>query len=104
MEELNWFVNTLRAYFNVNAHPKEISYEGTELHKDEIDEFLVPQELIKNMPETLIFETMLFYDDEGIEWLGAVALHPDTKESCLQVVLKDGEPVLRKLVEKEHDK
>ncbi|MBG9545520.1 hypothetical protein ABE29_23045 [Cytobacillus firmus] len=104
MEQLNWFVSILKVNFNVNAHLKEVSYESTELHLDEIDESLVPQELIKNMPETLIFETMVFYDNEGTEWLGAVALHPDTKESCLQVVLKDGEPVLRKLVEKENDK
>lgn len=104
MEELNWFVNILRAYFNVNVHLEGVSYEATELHVDEIDESLVPQELIKNLPETLIFETMLFYDDEGTEWLGAVALHPDTRESCFQVVLKDGEPVLRKLVEKENGK
>ena len=56
------------------------------------------------MPEALIFETMLVYDEEGTEWLGVVALHPETNEWCLQVILKEGEPVLRELVEKENGK
>lgn len=104
MEEVNWFVGILKDKFHVQVNHDQVSYEGTELYVDEIDELLVPKELMENMPEALIFETMLVYDEEGTEWLGVVALHPETNEWCLQVILKEGEPVLRELVEKENGK
>lgn len=101
MEELNWFVETLENEFQIEVERGQISYEGNELYLDEIDESLIPSEMFKNLPEAMLFETMLYEDLEKTEWLGVIALHPETNEWCLQVILKNGKPVLRKKVEKE---
>ncbi|MFC6040523.1 hypothetical protein ACFPYN_13940 [Paenisporosarcina macmurdoensis] len=96
MEELNWFVDTLENEFQVKMDRRQISYEGNELYLDEIDESLIPSEMFDSLPESLLFETMLYEDDIKTEWLGVIALHPKTNEWCLQVILKDGVVVLRK--------
>jgi hypothetical protein len=104
MEELDWFVSVLDNKFQVKVNQDQIGYEGTELYLDEIDESLIPKELTINLPEALLFETMLFEDEGGTEWLGVIALHPETNDWCLQVILKDGVPVFRQLVKEENDK
>jgi hypothetical protein len=102
MKEINWFVETLQKEFLVEGDRNQISYEGNELYLDEIDESLVPSEMTKGLPEALLFETMIFEDSEGTEWIGIIAIHPDSREWLLQVLLKDGVSVLRKRIEKEN--
>ncbi|WP_108668939.1 hypothetical protein [Peribacillus acanthi] len=102
MEELEWFVSILENEFDVKVEMNQISYEGNELYLDEIDESLIPREMFEDLPESLLFETMLIEDQQGTEWLGIIALHPETYEWCLQMILKDGVPVLRRLVDKEN--
>lgn len=103
MDELKWFVEKLENEFQVKVEREQIGYEGNELYLDEIDESLIPSEMFENLPESLLFETMLFEDSLQGEWLGVIALHPETSEWCLQVILKDGVPVLRKLIEEENE-
>ncbi|URM33401.1 hypothetical protein LLY41_02650 [Cytobacillus firmus] len=101
--ELDWFVETLQCNYKVKVDSEQISYEGNELYLDEIDESLIPSEMLNDLPQSLLFETMLYEDASGTEWLGVIALHPRTNEGCLQVILKDGEPVLRKRKERQKD-
>jgi hypothetical protein len=100
MKELDWFVNTLQMEFSVEVTKNQIGYEGNELYLDEIDEAIVPVEMMKHFPKSLLFEMMMVEDQEGVEWIGVVTFHPDSREWLLQIILKDGEPVLRKLVGK----
>jgi hypothetical protein len=97
LDEIKWFIHVLISQFDVKVDENQISYEGNELHLDEIDDSLVPSELTKDLPDTLFFETMKIDDKDRTEWLGIIALHPETYEWYLQVILKDGEPVLRLL-------
>jgi hypothetical protein len=60
--------------------------------------------LTEDMPEKLLFETMVFDDEEGTEWLGLIALHPETRKWLIQVILKDGDSVLRKRIDRENEK
>jgi hypothetical protein len=101
VKELDWFVKTLEYEFQVEAERGQIGYEGNELYLDEIDESLIPPNMLDNLPKSLLFETMVFDSEEGTEWIGVIALHPETREWCLQVILKNGEPVLRRKVGKE---
>jgi hypothetical protein len=103
MEEINWFVETLEKEFLVEVDKEQISYEGNELYLDEIDESLLPSNMMNGLPESLLFETMVFEDSKGTEWIGIIALDPNSREWLLQMILKDGVPVLRRLVEKEND-
>jgi hypothetical protein len=102
MKEINWFVEALEKEFLVEVNKDQISYEGNELYLDEIDDSLVPSEMTEGLPEALIFETMIFEDNEGTEWIGIIAIHQSSREWLLQVVLKDGVPVLTKRIEKEN--
>lgn len=100
MKELDWFVQTLEDEFQIVADRNQISFEGNELFLDEIDESLIPSEMATGLPESLLFETMLFEDNQGAEWIGAIASHPENRECLIEIILKDGEPILRKRVEK----
>lgn len=100
MKELDWFVNVLKSEFNVKVVKQFLSFEGNVLYVDEIDEALIPSELIDELPKNLLFETMMYVDD-GVEWLGAIIMHPDTRKWLIQFILKDGEVVLRNHLGKE---
>ena len=96
MKELDWFVRTLESEFQIEGDKRQISYEGSELYLDEIDESLIPSDMLNGLPEPLLFEMMVFDCEDGTEWLGIVAMNIETREWYLQMILKDGEPVFRK--------
>lgn len=96
MRELDWFVETLEQNHAVKVNRNHISYEGNELYLDEVDESFIPHEMAEALPEKLLFETMMFDDEDGTEWIGAIAFRPNSPEWLLQILVKDGEPVLRK--------
>jgi hypothetical protein len=102
VKELDWFVQMLKDEFRVESNRNQISFEGNELYLDEIDESLIPKEMAKGLPEKLLFETMLVEDNQGTEWIGAIASHPNSREWLIKIILKNGEIVLRKLVGKEN--
>jgi hypothetical protein len=98
VKELDWFLTTLECEFKVQVDREEVSYEGIQLYLDEIDESLIPPDMLLNLPESLLFETLMFDSYDGTEWLGIVAMDVETKEWYLQVILKDGKPVLQKRI------
>lgn len=100
MKELNWFVKTLECEFSIEVNCDQVSYEGNLLCLDEIDESLIPLETKHNLPDPLLFEMMMFIGEDGTEWIGAIAFYPDSREWLIKIILKDGEPILRKLVAK----
>ena len=103
MKELDWFVRILESEFHIEGDKRQISYEGSELYRDEIDGLLIPSDMLNGLPDPLLFETMVFDDEDGTEWLGIIAMDLETREWYLQMILKDGEPVFRKRIEKEND-
>lgn len=100
MKELDWFVETLEGKFEVKVDLEQISYEGNELYLDEIDESLIPSEMLSDLPESLLFETMVFDGEDGTEWLGIIGMQIESREWHLEVILKEGEPVLRRRIRK----
>jgi hypothetical protein len=96
VKELDWFVKTLTCEFRVEVERGKIGYESIELTLEEIDENIIPQDMLDNLPESLLCETMVFNSEEGTEWLGVIALHPETREWCIQAILKNGVSILRK--------
>jgi hypothetical protein len=101
LKELDWFITTVECEFKVQADREEVSYEGIQLYRHEIDESLIPSDMLLNLPESLLFETLVFDSPNGTEWLGIVAMDVESKEWYLQVILKDGEPVLQKRIKGE---
>jgi hypothetical protein len=103
MNELDWFVTTLESDFGVEVVKDQVSSEANELYLDEVDEAFVPNKLREGLPESLIFETMLYEDQQGTEWIGVIGYPLDTRKWHLQIILKNEESVLSKRVEKEND-
>jgi len=98
-KEIEWFINTLQSQFGINVDPESIGYEAVELGLDEVEDFFVPSELFEEVPTSLLYETMVYDDRLDNLWVGAIALfHPDSPEWCLQVITKNGEMVLRKVL------
>lgn len=94
--ELEWFVRTLASKFHVLVSTREVAVEAVELGIDEVDESHLPLEVVKHLPETLLYELMIVDDAESTEWVGAVAFHPNSPEWCLQIITQNGEVVFRK--------
>lgn len=93
--ELEWFINTMRKEFGVHVEITEIGYEALELYTNEVENFFVPSELFEEVPESFIYELMIFDDEEENVWVGAIAFFPNSPDWCLQVITKNGEMVLR---------
>ncbi|MDN3436496.1 hypothetical protein QMA04_00255 [Planococcus sp. APC 3900] len=98
--EIQWFMETLKKEFHIRVESKEIALEATELGMDEVDNSYIPSELFASLPETFLYEIMIVDDEYSNEWIGAIAFHPDTPEWCLQLILKNGDLLIRKLLPK----
>ena len=96
--ELQWFVDTLQNDFGLEVDANDIGLEAIELGTDEVEDFFVPSELLDELPETLVYEIMVVDDEQNNEWVGAIAFHPDSSNRCLQVIMKNGEKVHRKVL------
>jgi len=96
--EMKWFLDTLKVRFNVELTAKEISVEATELGMSEVESFFVPGELFEVAPETLVYEIMVVEDDTENEWVGGIAFYPHRPNWCLQVIMKNGELVVRNVL------
>ena len=96
--EVQWFIDTLRKDYGIRVSSQEVGYEGLELGMDEVDEMFVPYELFEVPPSTLLYELMVVEDSEGNVWSGTIAFYPQSPEWCLQVITKNEQLLLRKLL------
>jgi len=96
--EVQWFIDTLRKDYGVRITAQEVGYEGLELGMDEVDEVFIPHELFELPPTTLLYELMIVEDSEGNLWSGMIGFYPNSPEWCLQVITKNDEVQLRKLL------
>jgi len=96
--EVHWFIHTLRKDYGVKVTAQEVGEEGLELGMDEVDAVFIPQELFEVTPTTLLYELMVVEDKEGNLWSGTIGFYPNSPEWCLQVITKNDEVQLRKLL------
>lgn len=96
--ELEWFLDTLRGEFGVEVDVSDIGTEATTLGITDVEDFYVPNEVLDNPPETLLYEIMIVDDEFANVWVGVIAFYPDSPEWCLQVVTKNDEIVFRNVL------
>lgn len=96
--EVNWFVRILRKDYGIKVTAQDVSTEGLELGMDEVDAAFIPQELFEVIPSTLLYELMIVEDSEENVWCGTIGYYPNSPEWCLQVITKNDEVQLRKLL------
>lgn len=94
--ELQWFLDTMREKFGVIAEADAIGVEAVELGLDEVEDFFVPKEVLVELPETLLYEIMIYDGDVYNNWVGAIAFHPNSPEWCLEVITLNDKVVYRK--------
>lgn len=99
MKVLDWFVEILQTHCAAKVSRNQIGYEANELYLDEVDELFIPYGMEDTLPEKMLFETLIFNEEDGTEWLGVIVIDSINSKLLFQVLLKDGEPVLRKLID-----
>jgi hypothetical protein len=91
MIHLDWFVETMKKTFHIEVKSDEVSYEGYEFYHEELDDYLVPIEHLKMLPDPLLIETLSYVDDEGYEWIAGYVLDEGRKEKLYAIWIKKGE-------------
>lgn len=97
-KEVQWFIHTLRKDYGVKVTAQDVSTEGLELGMDEVDSAFIPHELFEIIPSTLLYELMIVDDSEENVWCGTVGFYPNSPDWCLQVITKNDEVQLRKVL------
>lgn len=97
MQYVDWFVWRMKKTFNIEVQEDEVSYEAYDFYHEELDELLVSAEHLGKLPNPLLFETLIYVDEKGYEWLAGVVLEEGTREKLYEVWIKNGEPIAYEL-------
>lgn len=98
--ELLWFFDAMQEQYGIWMDATMISTEAVELGMDEVDECFIPKEVFDRLPETLLYELMIYDDEIHNCWVAGVAFYPDSSEWCLQIIVKNDEIVYREVLPK----
>lgn len=90
---LNWFVYTMKKTFNIIVKKEDVSYESYDFYHEEIDDLLVPAEHLKSLPNPLLFETLMYVDENHNEWILGVVEDEETRKKLYEVWIKNGEAI-----------
>jgi len=90
---LNWFVYTMKKTFNTIVKKEDVSYESYDFYHEEIDELLVPVEHLEKLPNPMLFETLMYVDENRNEWIVGVVEEEGTRKKLYEVWIKNGEPI-----------
>ncbi|MBG9545507.1 hypothetical protein ABE29_22970 [Cytobacillus firmus] len=97
MAFVNWFVVRLKKTFNIVVSHDEVSYEAYDFYHEELDDLLVPAEHLKRLPNPLLFETLSYVDEKGIEWIAGFVLEKESRRILYEVWIKNGEAIAYEL-------
>jgi len=65
------------------------------LYVDEVNPALIPTEMTEGLSESLLFEKMVYSDDDVNAWLGIVGINTESYCCYFQVIVKNEKIVLR---------
>lgn len=89
-------VNHLEKVHGVEVNQAEIVSEAVTLFQDEIDPEFFPIEYLNELPDPLLFVTMVYVDQQEQEWIFCLATKEDDVHKWLHAVcLKNRELVDR---------
>lgn len=98
MESIQLFRKILKEHGDMELEESKITIESTELYQDEIDERLIPIEHLKLLPDPILFDTVLYEDEKGSEWLAGIVINPATREREYIVLILNGEPMVHQFL------
>jgi len=97
MFHIDWFVGTMKKTFHIGVKNEDVSYEAYDFHHEDLDDLLIPAEHLEKLPNPLLFETLMYVDDESYEWIAGVVLEEGTRNKLYEVWIKNGEPIVYEL-------
>ena len=98
MESIQLFIELMKKHCDVPLDERKISVESTELYQDEIDEKLIPTDHLKCLPDPILFETLLYEDEMGMEWLAGIAINPITRKREYIVLILNDKPIVHQFL------
>ncbi|MBP1932294.1 hypothetical protein J2Z37_002295 [Ammoniphilus resinae] len=91
MFSIREFIDFMKGKFDVAVEINAVGEEAVLLYHEEVDENLIPQEILTYLPNPIQFNIYSINDE--YEWIVGVALAADTYDPLYLVCLKDGERV-----------
>jgi hypothetical protein len=88
--------------FGIDVDEEQVGEDSVLLYKEELDENLVSEELLKITPEMIIVHSYI-YNDEEHEWLVCVASNADTNQPLFLVCLNNGEKIHEEVLLRDKD-
>ncbi|PKG24283.1 hypothetical protein [Niallia nealsonii] len=100
MESIKLFKKFMIQHSDIVLEESKISFESTELYQDEIDEKLISIKHLKQLPNPILFDTLLYEDDKGNDWIAGIAVNPETREREYIVLILNGEPITHRFLKR----
>ncbi|TSI11085.1 hypothetical protein [Lysinibacillus sp. BW-2-10] len=69
MGPINLFQNELKKQKGIEVSLNEIGYETISLYKDEIDELLIPLDVLETLDELVVASTIVYTNEHGDEYM-----------------------------------
>lgn len=63
------FQNEFKRQKGIEVNLNEIGYETISLYKDEIDDLLIPSEILETLDELVVASTIVYTDEHGDEYM-----------------------------------
>jgi len=92
------FIDFMKEKFNVAVEINAVGEESVLLNHEEVDENLIPKEMLTSLPNPIQFNIYSINDE--YEWILGTALTVDTYDPLYLVCLKDGERVFHQWFER----
>ncbi|MDW4528788.1 hypothetical protein R3398_20800 [Rossellomorea marisflavi] len=83
------FSNFISSQFGIYVDEEQVGEESILLYKEELDENLVSEELLRIVPEMVLVHYCV-YDNKEHEWLVCVASDANTNQPLFLICLKSG--------------
>jgi len=74
------FLNEFKQHTGKDVSIDEIGYETVSLYKEEIDEALIPSDVLETLDEMVVASSILFTDENGDEFMRIAVQDNETLE------------------------
>ena len=93
MDKRIGFVGRLKQLFGKVIDVDEVGMESYLFEHSEIDPSIVPSEHLSSLPGPMQFDTFVYVEEDGKEWMAAMGYDPITYRLVYEVWLCDGRTI-----------
>lgn len=86
--------------FSLKIAVDKIGEESVLLYLEELDENLITNDVLKLLPNPVVFHTYIY--DEDSEWIIGIALEKETNSPLFIICLRNGEKVYSEILNERH--